>query len=550
MSKAAQIFSEQDWSENHREALINAFSDEKLIDIADRVETEFLDLLMSVSRYAWESLSDTPEKRRELRLALIQERNEREEIGKKISLLEDIPKKWRIELIDLLYSSNTPPVDYTVSEQQELPAHKRVPELVVVTYFYLNHALAGRADANRDSSIDSTLFEEPWIKHIMGYIDANDFSLDRLPGFERIEENFWFILKPYESSENLNDLAERAALVLHKYIINDRVFLDSDLVKSCIEHISLYRFPDKQLQQLPDTREKRQEIASKIFLAEDYPKYWREALINGLTDEVLESYFDKLESQFESDLEEFNDYSSDELGIKSIEFDFSAFKIHSFPLVNELILVLEFFFLKYHIEGEGRWGPKVLGDTDDFKQEWLNELESEVFDMTEHFMEGHSELYYLYDTEKLITDILIQEKRSNLSREYEKSEWNELVFDDIKEYSIKSLKSFALNKRIRVDIDEVRKSVLKINHWLANDIEVLDEVTEKHEAISNKIKNYEDEMTYSPWEAVKEINEDELSHLPEAVKRAIIKARLQRDLDIVKGRLQRELKDNSNQDSE
>ena len=55
------------------------------------------------------------------------------------------------------------------------------------------------------------------------------------------------------------------------------------------------------------------------------------------------------------------------------------------------------------------------------------------------------------------------------------------------------------------------------------DIEVLDEVTEKHEAISNKIKNYE----------------DELSHLPEAVKRAIIK-----------GRLQRELKDNSNQDSE
>lgn len=58
---------------------------------------------------------------------------------------------------------------------------------------------------------------------------------------------------------------------------------------------------------------------------------------------------------------------------------------------------------------------------------------------------------------------------------------------------------------------------------MANDIEVLDEVTEKHEAISNKIKNYE----------------DELSHLPEAVKRAIIK-----------GRLQRELKDNSNQDSE
>jgi len=471
MSIAAQIFSEQDWSENHREALINAFSDEKLIDIADRVETEFLNLLRYVNECVWESLSDTPEIQRERTLAQIQERNEREEIGKIISLLEEIPKKWRIELYRLLHSSNTPPVDYKVSEKQELSFHKRVPELVVVTYFYLNHTLAGRADANRDSSIDSTLFEEPWIKHIMGYIDAKDFSLDRLPGFERIEENLWFILKPYESSENLNDLAERAALVVHKYIINDRVFLDSDFVKSCIEHISLYRFPNLfLLHQLQDTHEERQEIASKIFLAEDYPKYWREVLIKGLTDEVLESYSDKLESQFESDLEQFDNFSSDELGFKSIEFDFSPFVIHSFPLENELKLVLKLFFLGYHLEG--RWGPEVLGSTDDFKQEWLNELESAVSDMTEYFMEGHSELYYLYDTEDLITDILIKERRSNLSREYEKSEWNELVFDDVIKYSIKSLKIFALNTRIRVDIDEVRKSVLKINHWLNNnDIE-------------------------------------------------------------------------------
>ena len=470
MSIAAQIFSEQDWSENHRKALINAFSDEKLIDIADSVETDFLKLLRYVNGNVWESLSDTPEKQRARTLARRLERNEREEIAKKISLIEDIPKKWRIELHRLLYSSNTPPVDNKVLQQQDLPALNHIPELLVVTYFYLNHALAGRADANRDSSIDSTLFEEPWIKHVMGYIDTKDLSLDNLPGFERIEENLWFILKPYESSENLNDLAERAALVLHKYIINDRVFLDSDLVKSCIEHISLYRFPDKQLQQLPDTHEKRQEIASKIFLAEDYPKYWREVLIKGLTDEVLESYSDKLESQFESDLEQFDNFSSDELGFKSIEFDFSPFVIHSFPLENELKLVLKLFFLGYHLEG--RWGPEVLGSTDDFKQEWLNELESAVSDMTEYFMEGHSELYYLYDTEDLITDILIKERRSNLSREYEKSEWNELVFDDVIKYSIESLKIFALNTRIRVDIDEVRKSVLKINHWLNNnDIE-------------------------------------------------------------------------------
>ena len=65
MSKAAEIFSEQDWSENHREALIKAFSDEKLIDIADRVETDFLDLLRYVNEHVWESLSDTPEKQRE-----------------------------------------------------------------------------------------------------------------------------------------------------------------------------------------------------------------------------------------------------------------------------------------------------------------------------------------------------------------------------------------------------------------------------------------------------------------------------------------------------
>ena len=138
MSKAAQIFSEQDWSENHREALIKAFSDEKLIDIAERVETEFLDLLRPVNEHVWELLSDTPEKQRERTLAQIQERNEREEIGKKISLLEDIPKKWRIELIDLLYSSNTPPVDHKVLQQQDLPALNHVPELLVVTYFYLN----------------------------------------------------------------------------------------------------------------------------------------------------------------------------------------------------------------------------------------------------------------------------------------------------------------------------------------------------------------------------------------------------------------------------
>ena len=73
---------------------------------------------------------------------------------------------------------------------------------------------------------------------------------------------------------------------------------------------------------------------------------------------------------------------------------------------------------------------------------------------------------------RMITDILIKERRSNLSREYEKSEWNELVFDDVIKYSIKSLKIFAINTRMRVDIDEVRKSVLKINHWLNNnDIE-------------------------------------------------------------------------------
>ena len=462
MSKAAQIFSEQDWSENHREALINAFSDEKLIDIADRVETEFLDLLMSVSRYAWESLSHTPEKRRELRLAQMQEENEREEIANKISLIEDIPKKWRIELHRLLYSSNTPPVDNKVLQQQDLPALNHIPELLVVTYFYLNHALAGRADANRDSSIDSTLFEEPWIKHVMGYIDTKDLSLDNLPGFERIEENLWFILKPYESSENLNDLTERAALVLHKYIINDRVFLDSDLVKSCIEHISLYRFPDKQLQQLPDTHEKRQEIASKIFLAEDYPKFWREPLINGLTDEVLESFFDKLEEAFYLDLQSIF-RGSDKRYLNQYR--------------NELIEVMKFFYLDYHT-GEGfrsdtnyfKWTkPEVLGDTDDFKHEWLIHLCDGINDSSDFlngaplFFDGHA---YSFSS---IRDILIQEKRPDLLRKYQEFKWEKVVFDDVMDYSVKRLQIYALNERIRVDIDEVRKNVLKINRWPASD---------------------------------------------------------------------------------
>ena len=331
-----------------------------------------------------------------------------------------------------------------------------------MTYFYLNHALAGRADANRDSSIDSTLFEEPWIKHVMGYIHTKDLSLDNLPGFERIEENLWFILKPYESSENLNDLAERAALVLHKYIINDRVFLDSDLVKSCIEHISLYRFPDKQLQQLPDTHEKRQEIASKIFLAEDYPKFWREPLINGLTDEVLESFFDKIEEAFYLDLE--------------LIFRGSD-KRYLNQYRNELIEVMKFFYLDYHT-GEGfrsdtnyfKWTkPEVLGDTDDFKHEWLIHLCDGINDSSDFlngaplFFDGHA---YSFST---IRDILNQEKRPDLLRKYQEFKWEKVVFDDVMDYSVKRLQIYALNERIRVDIDEVRKNVLKINRWPASD---------------------------------------------------------------------------------
>ena len=138
---------------------------------------------------------------------------------------------------------------------------------------------------------------------------------------------------------------------------------------------------------------------------------------------------------------------------------------------------MKFFYLDYHT-GEGfrsdtdyyKWTePEVLGDTDDFKYDWLIHL-CDGINTSEDFLAGTPLFFrshaYGFGT---ISDILIQEKDPDLLRKYQESKWKEVVFDDIMEYSVKRLQIYALNKRIRVDIDAVRKNVLKINRWPASD---------------------------------------------------------------------------------
>ena len=176
-------------------------------------------------------------------------------------------------------------------------------------------------------------------------------------------------------------------------------------------------------------------IAAEIFSEQDWSENHREALIYRLTDEVLESYFDELENQFESDLGEFNEYCGDDLPMLEFTWEpFKSYTIQGFPLRKELNLVTEFFFLEYHIKGLAE--PKVLGNTDDFEQEWLNELCFAVIDSPDFFMEGSSELYHLSKSWDLIYEILSIEE-SDLSREYE--EYNLMTSSKMKQNISKAL---------------------------------------------------------------------------------------------------------------
>ena len=267
-------------------------------------------------------------------------------------------------------------------------------------------------------------------------------------------------------------------------------------------------------------------IAAQIFSEQDWPKFHKDLLIKGLSDDKIESYCDYMLTEFNSGLNE-HFYQSEIDPLENLGMNAPA------KLVNEYEELVSFFFFQYHTKGDASLNILALGN--EHAQKWLRDILSDVNGCREL---GKYELYDLGDTMSILSDILLSEDTGEYLQEktateeelkmidelqsiyYEKLEAKEAeqlrlaglglkaananlalqqVFDkyllesqqashdlndaveqmhkrinyvdvegEIIEPASSILKEYALNARIAFDIESVQTSVLKINHWLNN----------------------------------------------------------------------------------
>ena len=244
--------------------------------------------------------------------------------------------------------------------------------------------------------------------------------------------------------------------------------------------------------------------AAEIFSEQDWSEFYKDLLIEGLSDDKIESYCDYMLTEFDSGFE--SHYGNDYRDIFR--------RIRSANLESDYRTVVYFFFFQYHTKG---WASvDILAIDDGQVQKWLQELLEYVND---HDFLWRYELYELTTTHSTLYDILFSEETGEYLQEktateeelkmidelesiyYEKDElahkhrgddkyllesqqafhdWRDAVeqmrerinyvdvLDDIEIPAWRILKGYALNARLDFDIESVQTSVLKINHWFNN----------------------------------------------------------------------------------
>ena len=250
-------------------------------------------------------------------------------------------------------------------------------------------------------------------------------------------------------------------------------------------------------------------IAAHIFSEQDWSEFYKDLLIEGLSDDKIESYCDYM-------LTEFDDGFVRHLRICQSEDDFrdNFSSIASANLGSDYRTVLYFFFFQYHTKG---WASvDILAIDDGQAQKWLQELLEDINDSTDF---GKFELYEYMETYSILHDILFSEETGEYLQEktateeelkmidelesiYDEKEelahqhrgddkhllelqqayhdWRDAVEqmhkrinyvhveNDIEIPAGRILKGYALNARLDFDIESVQTSVLKINHWFNN----------------------------------------------------------------------------------
>jgi len=250
-------------------------------------------------------------------------------------------------------------------------------------------------------------------------------------------------------------------------------------------------------------------IAAQIFSEQDWSEFYKDLLIEGLSDDKIESYCDYM-------LTEFDDGFVRHLRICQYQDDFrdNFSSIASANLGSDYRTVLYFFFFQYHTKG---WASvDILAIDDGQAQKWLQELLEDINDSTDF---GKFELYEYMETYSILHDILFSEETGEYLQEktateeelkmidelesiYDEKEelrhqhrgddkhllelqqayhdWRDAVEqmhkrinyvhveNDIEIPAGRILKGYALNARLDFDIESVQTSVLKINHWFNN----------------------------------------------------------------------------------
>ena len=248
-------------------------------------------------------------------------------------------------------------------------------------------------------------------------------------------------------------------------------------------------------------------IAAQIFSEQDWPKFHKDLLIKGLSDDKIESYCDYMLTEFNSGLNE-HFYQSELDPLENLGMNAPA------KLVNEYEELVSFFFFQYHTKGDASLNILALGNEQ--VQKWLRDILSDVNDCREL---GKYELYELGETMSILSDILLSEDTGEYLQEKTATEEDLKMIDELEsiydekhelahqhrgddkyllelqqayhdwrdaveqmherinyvdvegeiiEPASAILKEYALNAKIAFDIESVQTSVLKINHWLNN----------------------------------------------------------------------------------
>ena len=108
-------------------------------------------------------------------------------------------------------------------------------------------------------------------------------------------------------------------------------------------------------------------IAAQIFSEQDWPKFHKDLLIKGLSDDKIESYCDYMLKEFDS---EFNGHLRQFQ--HEVDFRYYFSRITSANLECEYEELFRFFFFQYHTEGSA--SIDILAIDDGQVQKWLQEL--------------------------------------------------------------------------------------------------------------------------------------------------------------------------------